>query len=91
MIIQLIMGVLDAIVGGIFSIMPDVAVPGWFTGSLDAIGGLFGAATTMGVWIPVPLALAVASILFMAMMGGAIIKLARVIASFVSGGGGSAA
>jgi hypothetical protein len=39
----------------------------------------------------VPLALTVMAVIFTSMFGGAMIKLARVVLSLMSGGGGSAA
>ena len=91
MIVEWFLGVVKAIAEGVFSVMPVIPVPGWFTGAGTAIAGLFSAALSMGVWIPIPLALNVMAVLFMAMMGGALIKLARIIASFLTAGGGSAA
>lgn len=79
------------VVNNIFSVMPDIPVPSWFTGAGQALAGLFGAAASMGVWIPIALALNVMGVLFAAMFGGALIKLARIIASFLTAGGGSAA
>lgn len=91
MIIEWLLGALSFVVEHIFSVMPNIPVPGWFTGSLQALHGLFAAAMTMGVWIPIPLALSVMALLFTAMFGGAVIKLVRIIASFLTAGGGSAA
>ena len=90
-IVQWILAAVAFVVNGIFSAIPDIPVPGWFTGSIAAIQALFAAATTMGVWVPVPLAISVAALLFTALMGGAVIKLFRIIASFLTAGGGSAA
>ncbi len=90
-IIQWCLAALAAVFDKVFTAMPPLPVPAWFTGAGDAISGLFGDAVTMGVWIPIPLALNVALTLFAAMFGGAAIKLARIIASFLTAGGGSAA
>jgi hypothetical protein len=90
-IIQWFMAAVSALIGKVFSIMPPLPVPEWFTGSMAAIGSLFSAASSMGVWIPVPLALTVMAVIFTSMFGGAMIKLARSILSLMSGGGGSAA
>ena len=91
MIVQWFMTALQAVFDKIFSVMPVMDPPAWFTGAGAAIGSLFGAAASMGVWIPIPLALNVMAVLFTAMFGGAIIKLARIVASFLTAGGGSAA
>jgi len=90
-IVQWFMAVIGSLIGKVFSIMPPLPVPAWFTGSMDAIGSLFSAASSMGVWIPVPLALTVMAVIFTSMFGGAMIKLARSILSLMSGGGGSSA
>jgi len=91
MIVQWFMTAAQTVIDTIFSAMPDIPVPAWFTGAGNALSGLFSAAASMGVWIPIPLALNVMATLFAAMMGGAIIKLVRIIASFLTAGGGSAA
>lgn len=91
MIVQWALQAVGALVHAIFTVMPNLPVPAWFTGSEAAITTLFTDATSMGVWIPIPLALNVAAVLFTALMGGALIKLARIIASFLTAGGGSAA
>lgn len=91
MIIEWFMGAAAWVIHPIFAIMPDFTVPAWFTGATVAIGSLFSNAASMGVWIPIALAVNVAGALFTAMMGGAIIKLLRIVASFLTAGGGSAA
>lgn len=91
MIVEWALTVVGFIVDKIFTVMPDLPVPGWFTGAGTAVAGLFSAAGSMGVWIPIPLALNVMGVLFAAMFGGALIKLARIVASFLTAGGGSAA
>jgi hypothetical protein len=90
-IIQWALAAIATLINHVFSVMPALPVPAWFTGAGVAIGNLFSAAGSMGVWIPVPLALNVMAVLFTSMFGGAIIKLARVILSLISGGGGGAA
>ena len=91
MIVEWALNAVGWVVGNIFSVMPDIPVPDWFTGAGSTLAELFGAAGSMGVWIPIPLALNVMGVLFSAMFGGALIKLARIIASFLTAGGGSAA
>jgi hypothetical protein len=91
MIVQWVLEAVAVVVHTIFTAMPSLPVPAWFTGSETAISTLFTDAASMGVWIPVPLALNVAAVLFTALMGGALIKLARIIVSFLTAGGGSAA
>lgn len=91
MIIQWALAAIASVVNTIFTAMPPLPVPAWFTGAGVSLANLFGAAGSMGVWIPVALALNVMALLFSAMFGGAFIKLARSIASFLTGGGGSSA
>lgn len=91
MIVEWALTAVGWVVNNIFSVMPDIPVPSWFTSAGTALAGLFGAAGSMGVWIPIALALNVMGVLFAAMFGGALIKLARIIASFLTAGGGSAA
>ncbi len=91
MIVQWFMTAVQSVFNKVFDIMPAMDPPSWFTGAGVALGNLFSGAASMGVWVPIPLALVVMQVLFMAMMGGAIIKLFRIIASFLTAGGGSAA
>lgn len=91
MIVQWFMTAMQAVFDKVFSVMPALDPPAWFTGAGTALSGLFSAAASMGVWIPIPLALNVMGVLFASMFGGAIIKLARIVASFLTAGGGSAA
>lgn len=91
MIVQWFMDGIAWLVHGVFSVMPAVAIPSWFIDSTTVMQGLFTNAQTMGVWVPIPLAITVATVLFASIMGGALIKLARIVLSLFTAGGGSAA
>lgn len=71
--------------------LPVVPVPGWLSGLAGAIGTVFGFVGSMGVWFPGPLALTVITALLAIWVTGLAIKVARMILSLFTGGGGSAA
>jgi hypothetical protein len=91
MIVQWFMDAIAWLAHSVFSVMPAVAIPSWFLQSTSVMSGLFTDAQTMGVWLPIPLAVTVATLLFASIMGGALIKLARIVLSLFTAGGGSAA
>lgn len=90
--------VTDAIItffGGVFEwllgTMPEVQVPDWLNSTSGMVGTVFGYATSMGVWFPSGLALAVAGTLLTVWLVSLGIKIGRMVLSLFTGGGGSAA
>lgn len=68
--------------------MPDV--PGWLYSAQDPIQTVFSAVGSMGVWFPGGVVIAVIGAVFLARMSGLTIKIARMVLSLFTGGGGHA-
>jgi hypothetical protein len=81
--------------GGIFTwllgSMPQVQVPDWLNATSGMVGTVFGYATSMGVWFPSGLAVTIAGTLLAVWLVSLGIKVARMVLSLFTGGGGSAA
>jgi hypothetical protein len=80
-------GILHVLAG----LFPPVAVPSWLSGSDSAFTTVFTAADSMGVWFPATLLLAVLAGLLALWLVGFTIKIARMVLSLFTAGGGSAA
>lgn len=81
--------VFAAVVRAILGLLPVVAVPAWMdtTGPMATV---FGYAASMGVWVPTTLLVTVLAALLAAWLMGFAIKVLRIVASFLTVGGGSA-
>lgn len=79
-----------SVVHAVLSVLPTITVPSWLSQS-GPVATVFSDAGSMGVWFPTPLAVSVAAAIFAAWAIGWAIKLARIVASFLTAGGGSAA
>jgi hypothetical protein len=73
------------------AMMPDMQLPGWVTGIGGMAAEVFTVADSVGVWIPWATILIVLGSVFGAAVIGFGIKVARMLISHVTGGGGSAA
>jgi hypothetical protein len=87
----LIMAFLAMLVSALLSILPSIPVPSWLSGSDSAFGQVFAFGSSMGVWFPTTLALTVLAAYLGIKLVAFTIKVARIVASFMTGGGGSAA
>jgi len=76
---------------GLIGAIPDVPVPSWFTSQDTWFDTLFQEAGSMSVWVNFPLVRTVGTILIACIALSAAIKLGRIVASFLTAGGGSAA
>lgn len=88
-IVRLVVGLLVGIVKGLGALVPDV--PGWV---VRASGGLQTVAeygSKLSAWVPFPFVLGVLGTVLACMAAGLLIKVARIVASFLTAGGGSAA
>lgn len=89
MIVAAILAVGVYLLAFIVSFFPDVPVPGWL--SVDGVTGtVFQAASSMGVWFPGGLAITIILSVFAIKVVGLAIKIARMVLSLMTGGGGSA-
>jgi hypothetical protein len=78
------------LVAALLSFLPTNTPPAWLTTIGGAVGTVYGYAGQMGVWFPVTLVRNVALAVLASILAGFVIKAVRIIASFVTVGGGSA-
>lgn len=91
MITGLVLQFLALLASALLGVMPSVPVPSWLTAQSGPLGTVFADLTSMGVWFPVGLMTTVLAAYFAIKLVGFGIKVARIAASFMTGGGGSAA
>lgn len=91
MIAEWVLGVGAALLHAVMGALPVVSAPDWLTDNNGAFSTVFQAAGSMGVWFPAPLLIIVLSGLLVLWLAGFTIKLARMVLSLFTAGGGSAA
>ena len=91
MITQWLLGIGVSLLHGLFSVLPVVTAPDWLTSNNGAFSTVFADAGSMGVWFNAPLLIVVLSALLVLWLAGFTIKLARMVLSLFTAGGGSAA
>lgn len=91
MIVELLLGVLFLFLRGVIALFPDGDPPAWVDDGAGMLGQLVGYASGLGAWIPFQLAGTVLAAVLVCMVAGFGIKLVRIVASFLTAGGGSAA
>ena len=74
----------------LFSVLPTITAPTWLTSNNSAMSTVFADAGSMGVWFPSTLLIEVLTGLLVILGVGFGIKIARMVASFFTAGGGSA-
>ena len=90
MIVVAIFGLIAGMFGMLIDLIPHVPVPDFIESSVPGLRAALGASASMGVWIPLQLAGTVAGLILSCALGGGVIKIGRIVASFLSAGGGSA-
>lgn len=91
MITEKILGLGGWIVAQILGALPSIPVPGWARSSDGLLGQVFGLAGSLGAWVPLGVLGTVLAGLLTIHLAGFGLKLARIVASFLTAGGGSAA
>ena len=91
MITEWLLGVGGWLLHTLLSALPVVTVPTWISGSDSAFSTVFSAADSMGVWFPTTLVVSVLTGVLTLWVVGFGIKVVRIVASFFTAGGGSAA
>jgi hypothetical protein len=89
-IVEWFLGVLVSLFEAVVSVLPGFDPPAWFSSSTGGFASVFGVASSMGVWLPIGLGFTVAAALLTCIVVGFGIKGARIAASFLTAGGGSA-
>lgn len=90
MIAELVLRFGVFLVEKLLGVIPVIPVPGWVTSPSGAVATVFQAAGSMGVWFPGPLAITVIGAVLVVKVAGLGIRLARMILSLLTGGGGNA-
>lgn len=91
MIADAVIGLLSALISGIGTLL-DALVPGvpaWVATSLEKAGQVTGYLYQLDTWIPVGFAFNVAAAVIAAYLVGLIIGIVRVVASYLTLGGGA--
>jgi hypothetical protein len=91
MVTEAIFGFFVNLFDWLLGTLPEVQVPDWLNATSAAAGTVFGYAQSMGVWFPSGLALTVVGTLMGIWVVSFGIKVARMILSLFTAGGGSAA
>lgn len=91
MIVEALVDVFFALVRGVVALLPDGDAPAWLDNGADSLGQLVGYASGLGAWIPFQTAGVVLAAVLSCVVVGFVIKLVRIVASFFTAGGGSAA
>jgi len=90
-IVERLIDVWAAFVTFIAGLLDWIPVPVWFAdlpGYVTTVGGYL---TGTGVWLPWALLMTVISAWLLALAAALVIRLVRIVASFMTGGGGGAA
>ena len=91
MVTDAILNLFSTIIGSLLGALPTITVPGWLSSASGFASTIAGYGSGLGVWIPAGLIMTVAGALLLAWLAGFGVKLARIVASFLTLGGGSAA
>lgn len=86
-----LLDMLKSLIGGLLGTLPTIAVPSWLSSASGSASEVAAMGAGLGVWIPAPLIMTVAGALLLAWLAGFAVKGVRIVASFLTLGGGSAA
>lgn len=91
MVTEALLDVIRSVVSTVLGSLPQIEVPDWLATASDGASQVAAMGAGLGAWIPAPLIMTVVGALLAAWLIGFGIKLARIVASFLTLGGGSAA
>lgn len=91
MIFEAIVSVFAGFVSWVFSLLPNDDPPAWLLSSTGALRTVWSYAAGLGAWIPWDVAGYVVAAVLSCVGIGLAIKVLRIVASFFTAGGGSAA
>jgi len=75
---------------GLCAALPVVPVPSWIAAGAGSVSTVLSTAAQLGFWLPLPLFGLVVAAVLVCLLGGLAIKVTRIVASFVTLGGGGA-
>jgi hypothetical protein len=90
MIVEWILSLGTLLLTSLCSTLPVITVPSWLSSTDSVFSTVFSAAGSMGVWFPAPLLVTVLTAVLAFWLIGFTVKLARMVLSFFTAGGGSA-
>ena len=90
MIVEWFLGVITTLLEAMIGALPEFDVPGWLTSAGGAVAEVLSSAGAMSYWLPFDVLVPVAVTVLAAYAVGLAIKLARIVLSFFTAGGGSA-
>lgn len=90
MITEALMSVMLGMVGAMVGLLPDGEAPSWVTDAGETLSSVLAYAAPVGNWLPLQLAGTVLVAFLACVAAGFGIKVARIVASFLTVGGGSA-
>lgn len=91
MIVEWFLSVVVSIWEALTGALPSFDPPAWLTDSDGLVTDILGYTTSMGAWVPMDVGLTVFAAILLCMVIGFGIKIVRIVASFLTAGGGSAA
>lgn len=91
MVTEWLVGVFSAVLTALLDWLPDWDMPAWMTSTDGAMATVFTYAASMGAWFPMGLATTVAVAVLATYAVAFVVKVVRIVASFLTLGGGSAA
>ncbi len=92
MITELLVTIFAGIAGAMGALMPDFDAPGWLTTSLpNAVDAMRPYLAGANAWLPLDQVGVVLAFVAFALAAALTVKLVRIVASFATFGGGSAA
>jgi len=89
-IVELLLKAIAALLVGIANLIPPLAVPQWLTDANGTLQGFIGQVYSLDAWVNVGLGVAVVGAFFACWGVALVIKVVRIVASFITAGGGSA-
>ncbi len=90
MIVNALLSLLKHILDFVLGLFPTISVPDWLSSSDGAMATVFADAGSMSVWFPVTLAVTIVGSVLLIWFTGWGIKIARMVLSLFTGGGGNA-
>lgn len=91
MVTDALLRLMESVVHGLLGALPEIPVPDWLVSISASAADIAAMGAGLGAWIPARLIVAVALTLLAAWLIGFGIKAVRIVASFLTLGGGSAA
>ena len=91
MITELFLSAIFAAVEFMGGLLPSIETPTWIADISDGVATVTGAMAPLGVWLPFGAAGNALVLVIAAVVVAVVVKLVRIVASFLTAGGGSAA